>query len=618
MDDKKISFSKMSEIETPPGAEGWEEMYASFHVPGELKEEEDNRLWFRDSIHKPRCVYPFDAWDPETIGMTLGENNSSIFNIPSALGVDTRIVNGYYYSSPSIIDDPKIVAQRMELFQERAGFYFENWLQLVELRKERIYEVNRIIEKMDFSLPNEEEIEKYVHDITSKKKVSPGLRPILNYYQLIEFLYEVWCYHFEFCNIGYSAYMSFYDFCHEHFPDISDVEVSSMTAGVSVEMYKPQEYLIELAELVIKLNLQDTFLRFAGLKREKVNELFSVLEKSKEGKTWLKRLNEIKDPWFNVATGRGYVCTEYTWLDDLSIPIGTIIDYVRRIEEGKSVERPMATVQEKRRSLLDGYGSLLESEHEKQTFYKLHEIALKAYAFIEGHQFYIDSWFHQAMYHALERLGNTIKDFGLIDDSKDLFCLKRGEIADLVFEMMFNYGMGYRVSNGNRWRAKIAKRKKILSVLEAWQPPPALGPVPERVTEPFTRMLWGVTKESLGKWQESMGVASGEEGHILKGFASSPGTVVGKARVVLEVSELGELQEGEILVAPSTEPSWSYVFVKIAGTVTDIGGVMSHAAIVCREYELPAVTGVGVGTRVIKTGQTIEVRGNEGIVKILG
>jgi pyruvate,water dikinase len=74
---------------------------------------------------------------------------------------------------------------------------------------------------------------------------------------------------------------------------------------------------------------------------------------------------------------------------------------------------------------------------------------------------------------------------------------------------------------------------------------------------------------------------------------------------------------GEILVCPITAPSWAPVFAKIGGAVSDIGGIMSHAAIVSREYGLPAVVGTGFGTKNIKTGQRIRVDGNTGIVTVL-
>ena len=73
-----------------------------------------------------------------------------------------------------------------------------------------------------------------------------------------------------------------------------------------------------------------------------------------------------------------------------------------------------------------------------------------------------------------------------------------------------------------------------------------------------------------------------------------------------------DLQEGEILVATTTSPSWAPAFIKIAGAVTDVGGAMCHAAIVCREYGLPTVVGTGKGTSIIKTGDLVRIDGERG------
>jgi pyruvate, water dikinase len=95
------------------------------------------------------------------------------------------------------------------------------------------------------------------------------------------------------------------------------------------------------------------------------------------------------------------------------------------------------------------------------------------------------------------------------------------------------------------------------------------------------------------------------------------GVAEGRARVLLRPDQLGELEQGEILVAPSTATSWTPVFGKIAGAVLDTGGIMCHAAIVAREYGLPAVVGTGIGTKRIRTGDRIRVDADAGIVKIL-
>ena len=159
----------------------------------------------------------------------------------------------------------------------------------------------------------------------------------------------------------------------------------------------------------------------------------------------------------------------------------------------------------------------------------------------------------------------------------------------------------------------MARRKELLERLGQWTPPPALGVTPEAITDPMTIMLWGVTTERVQEWARQQ-----DGGVVLNGAAASPGTIEGVARVVRTVEELADVREGEILVCGSTSPAWAPIFTKIKATVTDVGGVMSHAAIVCREYGLPAVVGTGRATGQIRTGQTIRVDGSAGVVTLVG
>lgn len=102
----------------------------------------------------------------------------------------------------------------------------------------------------------------------------------------------------------------------------------------------------------------------------------------------------------------------------------------------------------------------------------------------------------------------------------------------------------------------------------------------------------------------------------LVGLPVSAGTVEGRARVVLNMAE-AHLEPGDILVTAYTDPSWTPLFVAIEGLVTEVGGLMTHGAVIAREYGLPAVVGVEQATRLIRDGQRIRVHGTEGYVEIL-
>ena len=102
----------------------------------------------------------------------------------------------------------------------------------------------------------------------------------------------------------------------------------------------------------------------------------------------------------------------------------------------------------------------------------------------------------------------------------------------------------------------------------------------------------------------------------LVGLAVSAGTVEGRARVILDMAD-ADLETDDILVTAYTDPSWTPLFVAIKGLVTEVGGLMTHGAVIAREYGLPAVVGVEHATRLIQDGQRIRVHGTDGYVEIL-
>jgi pyruvate,water dikinase len=102
----------------------------------------------------------------------------------------------------------------------------------------------------------------------------------------------------------------------------------------------------------------------------------------------------------------------------------------------------------------------------------------------------------------------------------------------------------------------------------------------------------------------------------LVGLPVSAGTIEGRARVILDMAK-ADLEAGDILVTAYTDPSWTPLFVAIKGLVTEVGGLMTHGAVIAREYGLPAVVGVEHATRLIRDGQRIRVHGTDGYVEIL-
>jgi pyruvate,water dikinase len=100
------------------------------------------------------------------------------------------------------------------------------------------------------------------------------------------------------------------------------------------------------------------------------------------------------------------------------------------------------------------------------------------------------------------------------------------------------------------------------------------------------------------------------------GLAVSSGVIEGRARVIMNMEE-ADLEDGDILVTTFTDPSWTPLFLSIKGLVTEVGGLMTHGAVIAREYGLPAVVGVENATKLIKDGQRIRLHGTEGYIELL-
>ena len=261
-----------------------------------------------------------------------------------------------------------------------------------------------------------------------------------------------------------------------------------------------------------------------------------------------------------------------------------------------------------------GYRELLD-DSEAAAFDSLLALARQVFPFVENHNFYVEHWHHSIFFNKVRELGQVLVAGNMLDEPDDIFFLHRYEVYKVLYEAEVRWALAVPTRSERNWRDEVARRRRIYSALEAWSPPAALGVPPETVTEPITVTLFGITSDTINRW-----LAAGEDDQSpeeFRGLAASPGQAEGTARVVHKVGELAELEDGEILVCPLTAPSWSIVFARIAAAVSDGGGIMSHAAIVSREYELPAVVATGIGTQRVKTGDRIRVDGNTGVVTIL-
>jgi phosphoenolpyruvate synthase/pyruvate phosphate dikinase len=184
---------------------------------------------------------------------------------------------------------------------------------------------------------------------------------------------------------------------------------------------------------------------------------------------------------------------------------------------------------------------------------------------------------------ALMREAARLVQAGVLGEREDIFYLTFAELQDVT-------------RTGRADEHLISQRQEAFRSYQALTPPRVLTSEGEAVTGTYRR-------DDL-------------PAGALVGLAVSAGTVEGRARVILDIAE-ADLEPGDILVTAYTDPSWTPLFVAAAGLVTEVGGLMTHGAVIAREYGLPAVVGVEHATRLIADGQRIRVHGTDGYVEVL-
>jgi rifampicin phosphotransferase len=277
--------------------------------------------------------------------------------------------------------------------------------------------------------------------------------------------------------------------------------------------------------------------------------------------------------------------TRPRWRERPTTLVPVILDHVRhfepgaagrRFEEGRRrAEQKEEEVLARLRALPDGGRKADETKRmidRVRTFIGYREYP--KYGIISRYFVY-----KQALLAEAERL---VQD-GVLAETEDAFYLTFQELHDVV--------RTHRVDD-----RLVRQRKEAFRSYQALTPPRVLTSDGEAVTGAYRRE----------------DVPAG----ALTGLPVSAGTIEGRARVVLDMAE-ADLEAGDILVTTFTDPSWSPLFVGIAGLVTEVGGLMTHGAVIAREYGLPAVVGVEGATRLIRDGQRIRVHGTDGYVELL-
>jgi phosphohistidine swiveling domain-containing protein len=535
---------------------------------------EDGLLWDRDRSHFPGQLTPLEA---DFFARFLGHGMTHAFAryaVPVE-GARARAINGYLYSAFEPLDAaPEDLAAR--------AAESEAALRAVVDRLEDAWE------------------EEWLPEITARLRAmeaadpravpsTVGLVDVLEgHWEHMERLWEL---HFE---IVFAAYVAVSDFAdlHRDLFGADDFDAYRLLHGTPTRTFEVGCDLWRLSR-VARRSPEVA----AVLASRPARAVPAALEALPEGRAVLIQLDRHLAAFGHRTASWGL--TTPSFMEDPTPVLQMLKDYAEQPDEAspgieldrQARERDAAVVDARRR--LAGYPAPVVARFEG-----LLAAAQTGLLLTEDHGFYIDAWSVSLVRELLSEMGARLVADGVLDDPEDVLMLTYDELRVAALDLP-----------GTDPRGLVASHRAALAAYARVTPPPALGTAP--VGPPPSSPLLRVAARFSGV------PAPASDPDLVAGAPGSSGRVTGVARVVASLDEAARLAPGEVLVAATTAPPWTPLFAFAGAVVTDAGGILSHSAVVAREYAIPAVVGAGGATATIRDGDLVEVDGDAGTVRIL-
>ncbi len=323
--------------------------------------------------------------------------------------------------------------------------------------------------------------------------------------------------------------------------------------------------------------------------------ILAALENLREGRAFLSELRRFLDDYGWRSDGI-YEIGDPTWREDPAIPLNTIQGYLG-LSEDSNPELTLGRSTKRREELVAKAQAKLAGDAAKlRRFGELMEAAKYNLRVTEDHSFWIDQMGIAAFRRFCLELGQRLAERGVLSQPDDVFFLLKEELREVA-------------NRGGDMQMTVAERRAEMEKWAQVVPPFHLGHSTPHNDDPF---FIAMVDKMLGL----LPVEPSSDPDVITGVAASPGTVQGIAKVVRSLAEASKLQHGDIMICEMTVPTWVPLFATVKAVVADSGGILSHCAIVAREFRLPAVVGTRIGTTAIKDGMTVTVDGNKGLVRI--
>lgn len=542
--------------------------------PIEWASEEEKQLhWFYDDLHCPNPISPMYA----DIGGWWGDTCAYMyrrFGAPFGKTWIGKVINNYVYTA--------IVPRDPEEAQRLAPYY--NAVMPIYAEKFLDWWHERYLPEI---LNNLQYLDNYPYDKASIPELLILLEDALD---IQERHFKI---HWILNLAQFQAFLQFRAVYKEVLGEEDPDNIGKILVSVEDRNWDSLRELWKLKENIkAKPSLRNCFTL------DKPSEILRELEKTEEGKEFLNELASYqKEYGYKAIYTHEYIYP--TWIEDPTPIIEMLKTY---LDTDYNFHEAYEKCLKERDEAIAEMFSRVKDEEGKAKLQKALDLALRMAPLTPDHHFYIDQGTYARMRLVLINIGKALVKAGILENPDDTIFLRYEELRQIAI-------------NPSLFDVKELVRKRRQEREEAFKvrPPDWVGTVTRwsLYEEPY-KTLWGFPE----KFEKAAAKAE-EVVDVVRGLPASPGVVEGTARYVVSPEEFDQVQPGDILVCKMTNPAWVVVFTKIAGLVTDAGGVLSHPAVVSREFGIPAVVGTSNATRKIKSGNRIRVNGNTGVVEIL-
>ena len=541
--------------------------------------------WFFDGTHSVPLLTPLYDWFWIKYCGYGSRYASDVLNIPRSKGWALRRCEGATYIGMRVVRDEAEVEQRKAKFRQALVPWIEDFDGMWGAQKDELMTMYDKLKAVDLDNATNIDLLHHLWDMVSTCS-------------------RMWEIHFQGMYVSYAASMLVEDMVKPYGLTSESPAFQNMFRGYDNKVFQVDKELWKLAKDAADQGLSSVILNTP------TDKIIRKLEEGEAGRKWLKKLRDFLevDGWRMV---RMMDINEPYWHEDPSTVMLSIRTFLKK-GGGYDLDRVRQELAEGRKKAIADLLQKVPAD-EKAWFEALIKLGGKAGSYSEEHDLYCELSMHALLRRGFLGIGRRLAETGALDKPDDIFFLNPDEV-ERALEGPEYYKVQYIA---NRRRARWEDLNKRWEEVQMSLVPPAY-----------------TTRASF---EEAVGmdlipsadpiiikIVVGELPRVrpelkadLYGVCGSPGVGEGPARVIMSYNQLDEVQKGDILVCPGTNPAWTPAFGLVKAVVADRGGTLSHTAIVGREYGVPVLVNTFTGTQVIKTGQRVRVDATEGALYIL-